>query len=340
MLAGGSRQFLPLYNVKGVNLKHHHRRCVITSTTVPTFDLCWPKTTVSQKSSLQPSCLFWKSQKKSSVPTTSLNTYAHAQPQHLAARSGASTLSHGTLHEPLKIALGFGTKYQWKLEIWKCEFLMSLASVTTSDLIAMTSINNFLATFVCLLSLASTLFVPPFNSINIFSDNSANHTSHDVDPILNDTFNCIPRLYGRDLNQESCRNAWNKIKQTNTPRTFNSRPPGRGPYVQIPIKSRLPIRYLSDDGLYAIDFRMQSSSKRDTSNTRAIAAAADLILRNCVERVGYGGNSPVACESINLLRPINGSSMHEISGCSHSDFHHQFHPKKLGELWIRYLSLL
>ena len=183
---------------------------------------------------------------------------------------------------------------------------MPLASVTSSDLIAMTGINNFLATFVFLLAPASTLFFPPFNSINSFSGNPANHTNYDVDPILNDTFNCIPRAYGRDLNRDSCRHAWDKIEQTDTPRTFNSRPSGRGQYPQIPIKSRLPIRYLSDDGLCAIDLRMHSSSKRDTSTTRAIAAAADLVLRNCVERVGWGGNSMVACESRNLLRLISG----------------------------------
>lgn len=157
-------------------------------------------------------------------------------------------------------------------------------------------IKKLLTTFVCLLSPSSAFFLPPVNSIHTLFDNPANHTIYNVGLALNDTFHCNPRSYGQNLNQDSCRNAWNKIEQSSIPRTFNSRPPGRGPYVQIPIKSRLPIRYLSDDGLCAIDLRMQSSSKRDTCTTSAIAAAADLILRNCVERVGWGGHTLVACE--------------------------------------------
>ena len=166
----------------------------------------------------------------------------------------------------------------------------------------MNSVNKYFAIFAFLAFSSSAFFFSPVNSTHILPDNPANHTNDNVDPVPNDTYHCNSRSFGHHLNRDSCRNAWNKIEQSTNPRTFNSRPPGSGQHVEIPIESRLPIRYLSDDGLCAIDLRLQSNSRRDTCNTRAIAAAADSVLRNCVERRGWGGHMLVECESGLLLR--------------------------------------
>ena len=115
-------------------------------------------------------------------------------------------------------------------------------------------------------------------------------------PQLNDMVLCSWRRYGYYLSDDSCRNAWDKIGDSATPRKLHARPHGRGQQAEIPLMSRLPVRYLGDDGFCAIDVKLEGG-REDTSSDRAISAATDSVLLKCVERSGSGGRSPVACES-------------------------------------------
>ena len=73
------------------------------------------------------------------------------------------------------------------------------------------------------------------------------------------------------------------------------RPPGF--YPSIPLKWRTPIRYLSDDGLCAIDVELIKSSRGDTTRDSDTAGVAESILHGCVENKGEGGFGEVPCKS-------------------------------------------
>ncbi|CAF9934758.1 MAG: hypothetical protein HETSPECPRED_009346 [Heterodermia speciosa] len=66
-----------------------------------------------------------------------------------------------------------------------------------------------------------------------------------------------------------------------------------GRQARAPYLSKLPLRYLSDDGLCAIDVKLPQGSKGDTTSDRAIAGAARSVLFECVEDHGWGGRLEV-----------------------------------------------
>ena len=57
----------------------------------------------------------------------------------------------------------------------------------------------------------------------------------------------------------------------------------------------LPTRYLSDDGLCAIDVHMSRFTQGDISSDHEIAMAAQSILMKCVLEFGLGGRGMVQC---------------------------------------------
>ena len=153
---------------------------------------------------------------------------------------------------------------------------------------------------IILLSSAFALSIPPFSSItndSSFPGTLPNHTVSYPNPPLNVQNECDWQRYGRRLKESSCRNAWDKIGTSGTSHTLFARPRGAGQYAEIPIWSRLPIRYLSDDGVCAIDLRIKSGGRQDTTSSQAVSTAVDLLLRKCVEQDGWGGRRTVACKS-------------------------------------------
>ncbi|KAL8788881.1 MAG: hypothetical protein Q9195_007095 [Heterodermia aff. obscurata] len=98
---------------------------------------------------------------------------------------------------------------------------------------------------------------------------------------------CNDQRLGRGLNKRSCWNAWDKMPRS--PSQHEMLPRFVGRHGGFPTLSKLPIRYLSDDGLCAIDVRLPAGSKGDTTTDRAIAGAARSVLFECVEDHGSGG---------------------------------------------------
>ena len=71
-----------------------------------------------------------------------------------------------------------------------------------------------------------------------------------------------------------------------------------GFFPAIPLKWRVPIRYLSDDGLCAIDVELAKRSEGDTTSDGDIVETAEAILHQCVEGHGEGVFAEVPCKSI------------------------------------------
>lgn len=61
---------------------------------------------------------------------------------------------------------------------------------------------------------------------------------------------------------------------------------------------RVPLGYLRDDGVCAIDVRLQGGLRENTS---ANSAPADSLLRRCVNASGSSGRSLIACKSGSFL---------------------------------------
>ena len=131
------------------------------------------------------------------------------------------------------------------------------------------------------------LSLPPSISI------SQNRTTLDNAPSANLTARgkpyCSSVHYGRDLSRESCENAWVKIGQSATRRTYLIRPRSTGEHV-VPPDIALPVRYLSDDGNCAIDVKIKSGSTEDSASGLQIAEQAGEVLDTCLHRADIGGS--------------------------------------------------
>ena len=88
--------------------------------------------------------------------------------------------------------------------------------------------------------------------------------------------------------------------RSSDPHGLFPRPPGF--YPSIPPKWRVPIRYLSDDGLCAIDVELAKRSKGDTTSDADIVEIAESILHQCVEAHGEGGYAEVPCKPIITIK--------------------------------------
>ena len=85
------------------------------------------------------------------------------------------------------------------------------------------------------------------------------------------------------MSEASCTNAWQKIDRSTTTHVFRPRRPlHEDGFVT-------PIRYLSDDGICAIDVQLDSG-REDSSSTFEISWYAKMILDACVTKLGKGGS--------------------------------------------------
>ena len=144
--------------------------------------------------------------------------------------------------------------------------------------------------FVCL-TLGFSASLPP--SLALLSPSSttiSNFTALAVS--LNGTVRTTPPLQpfctrtgapSFSMSEASCTNAWQKIDRSTTTHAF--RPRGRGDREDFVT----PIRYLSDDGICAIDVQLDTG-RGDSSSSFVISWYAKMILDECVIRLGKGGS--------------------------------------------------
>lgn len=94
------------------------------------------------------------------------------------------------------------------------------------------------------------------------------------------------KVHGENLKTDSCRNAWQKIPRTpNTQRFIPRKRSGEASSADVV----LPIRYLSDDGICAIDLTLSKNSDSDMVTEDLISQKADAVLKQCVVRQRTGG---------------------------------------------------
>ena len=86
---------------------------------------------------------------------------------------------------------------------------------------------------------------------------------------------CNGRLYGRNFNLPSCLQVYHLMSSDNTPRIFGER--GTGDY-----EAPLPFRYLSADGLCAVDLSHASGVISDTVAPGDLKEAARVLIDVCV----------------------------------------------------------
>lgn len=88
--------------------------------------------------------------------------------------------------------------------------------------------------------------------------------------------------YGTSLSEDSCQNAWLKIdRYAFIPESFRLRPTSS--------ETPLPIRYLSDDGMCAIDIVNTGGISGDITTGMKIAQQAKLLMDRCVRGENKGG---------------------------------------------------
>lgn len=142
------------------------------------------------------------------------------------------------------------------------------------------------------ISFSYTLFLPPSISL---SNNSSNGDSLPNEPasLLNATkIICSSAWYGSDPKEHSCLQAWGKMPRSNVLHTYGP----RGERTLENFDVTLPIRYLSDDGLCAIDLRQRGTLPfwtADTTSSLAISDNAKAVLDRCVSEKRTGGSTTV-----------------------------------------------
>ena len=114
-------------------------------------------------------------------------------------------------------------------------------------------------------------------------------------PLRPGEIRCNDQQFGRGLDRRSCWNAWDKMPVSSEQHELYPRHSGR--QTGVPSRSKLPIRYLSDDGLCAIDVRLPAGSKGDITTDRSIAGAARSVLFECVDSHDRGGQLQIPCKS-------------------------------------------
>ncbi|KAF6231455.1 hypothetical protein HO173_010416 [Letharia columbiana] len=109
-----------------------------------------------------------------------------------------------------------------------------------------------------------------------------------VNTTANENIKCDGKYWGYHLNKASCEEAWNQMPTDNQFVSFGARRMGH-------FERPLPYRYLSDDGLCAIDIDHMIKVVLDTATNHEISAAAKSILDKCVLRdePKKQGNTPI-----------------------------------------------
>ena len=164
-----------------------------------------------------------------------------------------------------------------------------------------------------ILEVSSALLLP-IPGLNDSTNNPQNDTLSHARPsnhTLLSSIRCRGRAHGYDLSMASCENAWRKMGRSSTQHELFQRPAGFFP--AMPLNWRVPIRYLSDDGLCAIDVDLVRGSKGDTTSDGAIAGTAAAILHACVEVLGESGFGDVPCKSRRQDRKENENKKAHVS---------------------------
>lgn len=102
--------------------------------------------------------------------------------------------------------------------------------------------------------------------------------------------------YGLDLKVSSCTNAWNKMPRDNERSTYGLRTADTTGAAGAHVDTKLPVRYLSDDGHCTIDIRGRRNSDKDlragdSATNVEVSEAAKSVIRLCVLPELMGGYS-------------------------------------------------
>ncbi|KAL2049305.1 hypothetical protein ABVK25_010402 [Lepraria finkii] len=124
----------------------------------------------------------------------------------------------------------------------------------------------------------------PFPS-NMSLLNDSTTFSYDLPPITNIYPNCDSERFGSNLNRVSCYEAWRRIGTSTVLRNVVQR------RKSLTADGYLPMRYLSTDGLCAIDVVFRPGVLEDVVSSKQISIAADTVLARCVtgRHVTIGG---------------------------------------------------
>ncbi len=169
-----------------------------------------------------------------------------------------------------------------------------------------------------ILSLALILPLPP--SLSLLSDTNStagvpNATLLSGSYLTDEFGNPYPicdHAYDGKLNSDSCANAWHKIERSTTKRVFRSR---QGALTE---DEPLPFRYLSNEGLCAIDVDVvDGHSVEESSDGNTISDVAGNVLVKCVYKSKTGGSLPLDRKS--FLNAYVSFAMHNVSSCYHEE---------------------
>lgn len=137
------------------------------------------------------------------------------------------------------------------------------------------------------------IYSTPTNSSSASNRNNASATSL----LATGRVSCLRRIYGYDLNYESCHKAWKKIPRSYISNTYGT----RGQDVEM----RVPIRYQSDDGRCVIDIRPTRTSaavRGDVVRGVDMSNAAIDVLDRCVTKKEGGSVNGFSMQNLYPLR--------------------------------------
>ena len=136
-----------------------------------------------------------------------------------------------------------------------------------------------------LVSLTSAVSLPPSISVSENLTQAADTFDGTFPSLTTGKISCV-KIWGTDLKEDSCRNAWDKMDHSSTQvERFVSR------HIKgITNCVGLPFRYLSDDGICAIDVFFYRNSQDDFATRAVISEGAKMILDQCVISLLRGGS--------------------------------------------------
>ena len=132
--------------------------------------------------------------------------------------------------------------------------------------------------------------------------------------------------YGSGVKLASCTNAWQKIPRDSESRLYGLRTDiAAGAHVDV----GLPLRYLSDDGLCAIDIRAKYDNDPvlkipDLAENIEVSQAAKVVLDRCVQEKRVGGS--ILGFSRRDLLVVVMTSYEPKAVCDHAAFEPPFQP--------------
>ena len=176
--------------------------------------------------------------------------------------------------------------------------------------------------FLSLHVLTATLSLPPPTSL---LQNSTAFYSPYANFTASNNLRCDSRWYGEDLSVVSCENAWKKISQSTASQVYRTRSNSAFAPVKPP-EIAMPVRYLSDDGVCAIDIKGNPTSRKiwDVASDRRISETAKLVLNECVIERKLGGSfasigmSPLAHDWVSASRSPRSVSL-ALNRCTKHD---------------------